>query len=130
MITPERAPVRPRVKRKGAEASFLLEEEIAELAAAGKTGIVVLCGSSGAGKTTAIRHLAAALEPTLAVQLLDPSADACGEDAAWALANHALVVTTAPLRTRCSDFELELLPWTQDEWIDTCWLAMETGASQ
>jgi uncharacterized protein YjbI with pentapeptide repeats len=121
MITPERAPVRPRVKRKGGETSFLLEDEIAELAAADKRGIVILHGKSGSGKTAALRHLAAVLEPSMAVQLLDPcgdQSDAAHEMAVESLANHALIVTTASLPTRGADLEFELVHWSQDEWIE------------
>ena len=121
MITPERAPVRPRVKRKGGEASLLLEDEVAELASRGQTGVVLLCGSPGAGKKTALRHLASVLAPNIPVQLFDPT-DAeravRSEAAIEALASRTLIVTIAPLVTRAADVEFTFNQWSQDEWIE------------
>ena len=121
MITPERAPVRPRVKRKGDETAYLLEDEIAELAHEGRRGVVVLSGRSGSGKTTAVSHLAAVLAPSDAVELHDPDPaerDRYGSMVPIVLSRHTLVVTTMPITGTTPIAALELVPWGQDEWIE------------
>jgi uncharacterized protein YjbI with pentapeptide repeats len=119
MIAPERAPVRPRVKRTGGGSAFLLEVEIAELAQQGRRGVVLLGGGPGCGKTTALKHLAAVLPASLAVRLLDPEqSDIRSAWTAPLLAEHTLVVTTMALAERKADVELELASWGRDEWIE------------
>ncbi|HUE73913.1 MAG TPA: pentapeptide repeat-containing protein [Pirellulaceae bacterium] len=119
MITPERAPVRPRVKRKGGDVSFLLEDEIAELVQQERHALVRLIGPPGNGKTTAVKHLAAVLAPSDAVMLLDPvESDPAHALTPMILAEHTLVVTTTPFVERNADIDLELVPWGRDEWIE------------
>lgn len=120
MITPERAPVRPRVKRKGSDTAFLLEEEIAELVQRGRRGIVLLRGGPGSGKSTALRHLSAVLPIDKTVGLLDSSGaegDVSEMDAVL-LATDKVVVTTLPVPTSYAEADYELAPWGQDEWIE------------
>ena len=74
-IQPERAIVRPRVFRKGSSLPRLLEEEIADLLAVGRRQCVHLAGSPGAGKSTALRHLAAAFAGEARLALFDGLAD-------------------------------------------------------
>ena len=121
MITPERAAVRPRVKRKGDDTAYLLEEEIAELAHAGRRGVVVLGGPPGSGKTTAIRHLAAVLPSADTVRLHDPDpydGRSYGGVGPIFLGNHMLEVYTKPIASATPILDLELAPWSQDEWIE------------
>jgi len=70
-IPPARAPVRPRVLRHGYTVPRLLEEEIAELLAAGRRAIVHVYGARGLGKTTALAHLAATLADEAHFYLVD-----------------------------------------------------------
>ena len=60
MIQPKRALVRPRVQLDGG-AIALLEEEVGALVQSCASGTVVILGSPGSGKTTALEHLAAVL---------------------------------------------------------------------
>lgn len=120
MITPQRAPVRPRVKRKGGDTAFLLEEEIAELASKGRRGIVLLRGEAGCGKSTALKHLAEVLPIDRSVGLLDSSGSQgdTSEMDVVLLATDKLVVTTLSIPAAYAEMELELVPWGQDEWIE------------
>jgi uncharacterized protein YjbI with pentapeptide repeats/energy-coupling factor transporter ATP-binding protein EcfA2 len=118
MIIPERAPVRPRVKRQGGDSSFLLEEEIAELVQQKRRGLVRLIGPAGNGKTTAVKHLAAVLAPSDAVMLDPDESDPAHALTPMILAEHTLVVTTTPFVERSADIDLELVPWRCDEWIE------------
>lgn len=97
----------------------MLEDEIAELVQQERRGLVRLIGPPGSGKTTAVKHLAAVLAPADAVMLLDPlESDAAFALTPTTLAEHTLVVTTTAFVERSADVELELVPWSQDEWIE------------
>jgi uncharacterized protein YjbI with pentapeptide repeats len=71
MILPKRAPVSPRVVSPISGEALPLEDEIRRLLSAGHRGLVVLVGEPGAGKTTALRHLAAVLPLRAGVLLID-----------------------------------------------------------
>ncbi len=57
MVSPARAPVRPRIIGNDGEV-LLLEDQVELLLESGARGRVSLIGGPGAGKTTALRHLA------------------------------------------------------------------------
>src|SRR6266481_4267370 len=59
MIEPKLAPVRPRVISPQTGEAILLEEEIRRLLETNSFGQIWLVGPPGAGKTMALRHLAA-----------------------------------------------------------------------
>ncbi len=59
----ERARVRPRIISPETGEAIPLEDEIGPLIQAGRSGLVVILGGPGSGKTTALRHLAAILPP-------------------------------------------------------------------
>jgi uncharacterized protein YjbI with pentapeptide repeats/energy-coupling factor transporter ATP-binding protein EcfA2 len=71
MVRAQRALVRPRVRAGAGGHTLLLEEEVARLLESGARGLVALVGPAGAGKTTALRHLAAVLPPDPHLLLLD-----------------------------------------------------------
>lgn len=82
MLTPERAPVRPRVLTPGNGTALPLEDEVQALAAAGTRGVVYVAGPIGSGKTTALRHLAAVLPAELPVRVAAESEPDAGHDVA------------------------------------------------
>src|SRR5260370_24251681 len=71
MIQPQRAPVRPRIVCPASGEALPLEDEVRRLLDAGVSGLVPILGEAGAGKTTALQHLAAVLPPEARVQLQD-----------------------------------------------------------
>jgi energy-coupling factor transporter ATP-binding protein EcfA2 len=116
MITPRRALVRPRVLSAATGEFLLLEEEVRDLIASRKGGILRLVGSEGAGKTTALEHLADALAGVSNIHFVD---DASAENLAslTPARSHWVVFATA---IRCQELTstLQLAPWGQDEWIE------------
>jgi uncharacterized protein YjbI with pentapeptide repeats len=70
-LEPQRAAVRPRIRIGADGVPRLLEEEIAELLAAGRPATVRLVGDCGAGKTTALAHLAFVFAGDTRLVLLD-----------------------------------------------------------
>src|SRR5262245_48123623 len=122
MILPQRAVVRPRIHSPLAGGSVLLEEEIAQLLQRGEPRVVALCGGSGAGKTTALRHLAAVLPAGAPVRLIDdgsPSQVPLG--LALALMSQGVIVC-AVAGDRCEWLPVSdtfrLAPWTGDDLIE------------
>lgn len=71
MIQPQRAPVRPRIVCPASGEALPLEDEMRRLLDAGVRGIVAILGEAGAGKTTALQHLAAVLPSEAGFLLLD-----------------------------------------------------------
>jgi uncharacterized protein YjbI with pentapeptide repeats len=74
MIQPKRAPVRPRVVCPASGEALPLEDEVRRLLDCGAGQVVALVGEAGAGKSTALQHLAAVLPPEAGVLLLDECA--------------------------------------------------------
>lgn len=66
-----RAPVRPRILRRDCVLPRLLEEEVAQLLAAGEVVEVSLVGPHASGKSTALAHLAAVFPDDPGLRLLD-----------------------------------------------------------
>jgi uncharacterized protein YjbI with pentapeptide repeats len=114
MILPRRAPVRPRVLSSLSGEPFPLEDEVRQLLDGGARGWVSLQGGPGAGKTTALRHLAALLHATPRLYLLDGPAGKPSE-----YVPGALVITTGPVpsfgRLLVS---YTLASWREDDWIE------------
>ncbi|MCA8963813.1 MAG: pentapeptide repeat-containing protein [Planctomycetes bacterium] len=109
-IQPERAIVRPRVFRKGSSLPRLLEEEIADLLAVGRRQCVHLAGSPGAGKSTALRHLAAAFAGEARLALFDGLADVGGLQ--------AQVIVETTYRPNERPVVLRLAPWSADDALE------------
>ncbi len=116
MLVPQRAAVKPRVL-VGDQGGLLLENEIQELLDQGVRGIVAVIGFAGAGKTTALQHLAAVFSETPHLVLMD--ADQAAEADFSALHSNRLViyaaVTPRPFHHRK---EFALAPWTKDDVIE------------
>ncbi len=115
MIRAQRAPVKPRVVADGSNVSLLLEDEVVRLLAAGKRGLVAIVGDPGAGKTTAIEHLAAVLPPDDRLLLLDPVLpDEVGLTAPVRL----VVYTTCAARLEPHLAIYHLAGWERDDLIE------------
>ncbi len=115
-IQPARAPVRPHVVSPETGDTLLLEDAVEDLYAASDICSVQLTGATGAGKTTAIAHLADMLPQDVNVLLLD---DADPSDVVAAKREGQFVVFTAPHGgTLVSDCLLRLAPWTNGELIE------------
>lgn len=119
MVEPCRAAVRPRVKRDGE--AVLLEDEVRARLQSCPRGFVAVCGAAGAGKSTALAHLADLfdLEPRLA--LFDDN-DARPADEMYRLAAIRLVVGVMPAADP-SEMQVVpdtwwLAPWTTDDCIE------------
>jgi uncharacterized protein YjbI with pentapeptide repeats len=114
MITAQPAPVRPRVTRQPGGEALPLDEEVGQLLACGRCGLLQVVGREGSGKTTALQHLAALLPPQDPVNLLDqPRPQDLPSDTRGQL---TIFTTTQRLS---DDIEtVHLAPWGRDEWIE------------
>ena len=113
---PARAAVSPRVHVAGGGAAQPLDRLINELLAKHAHGAVLLTGTAGGGKTTALAHLRAVLSPDAPVAFLDePSAEAIPtfRDSLGLVASRQELAGNWFLR-------LELVPWILDDWIEYC----------
>jgi uncharacterized protein YjbI with pentapeptide repeats len=115
MTTPQRAPVRPRVLSSGGD-TLLLEDEVRGLLEGGARGAVAVLGPAGAGKTMAVRHLAAVLGPHPRLALLDEPTEKEIDEVQPA----GLVVYAAgELRLGAGHLATyRLAPWEPDDWIE------------
>lgn len=113
-VAPERAPVRPRVISADGD-SLPLDDEIWPLVKSGGRGAVRIWGGPGAGKMTALRHLAALLPAKANVVLLDRP-----EAAELASAvEQCLVIYTSGVRLHPKEIAaFGLALWGNDEVIE------------
>jgi uncharacterized protein YjbI with pentapeptide repeats len=70
-IDPRRAPVAPRACLHPGQASLPVDQQVRKLLDSRVVGAVCLAGESGSGKSTALRHLAAALGDDVRITLVD-----------------------------------------------------------
>jgi uncharacterized protein YjbI with pentapeptide repeats len=114
MISPQPAPVKPRVVSPDTGEAVPLEDEILSLLQVRKEGMVRVMGPAGSGKTTALRHLAAVLPVGAPVTLHDNIET---PDQLW---NHpgGLVVSAGKAAPAAGQFLLHLTPWEEDDAID------------
>jgi len=92
--------------------SLLLEEEILSLIERKACGLVWLSGGPGAGKTTALAHLAAVLPPAANVLCLDQDWQSVGPD-------RLVVAGGIPnFKPKSTFATFELAAWTEDELIE------------
>jgi uncharacterized protein YjbI with pentapeptide repeats/energy-coupling factor transporter ATP-binding protein EcfA2 len=110
-----RARVRPRVLSSETGESLPLTDVIGPILQGSGSGLIRLVGRSGAGKTTALKHLSGLLPPHLDVSLLDeprPS-EIVAAPRGW------VVFTSDSARRRDAlDHLFVLAPWGEDEWIE------------
>jgi uncharacterized protein YjbI with pentapeptide repeats len=113
MIQPERAPVKPRVLCPASGEALPLEDEVRALLEAGARGVVEITGPAGAGKTTALRHLAAVLPSSARVKFVDgPLVSSAGFA-------RDLVICAGDLPpgiSRAASYRLA--GWHEDEWLE------------
>ncbi len=118
-LVPETATVRPRVRGDGIEGSRLLEEVVAEYADELGDGIIWLLGSDGAGKTTALRHLAAVFQGNSQIVFLDDTDEldrTTVRENFQGLGESTLVVATRQATN--GHPQLHLQPWGTDEILE------------
>lgn len=114
MVTPAIAPVRPRILSPATGDALPLEDFVAETAAKSSCGLIRIHGPAGAGKTTALKHLAATLTNELSVLLLDDDSDP-GEVAKQS--KQRLVICTAG-SSISGETRWRLAPWNEDDLIE------------
>lgn len=113
-IRPHHAPVVPRVRIPGSEASLPIDRQIRTLLDKKTCGRVYLVGPEGSGKTTALEHLAATLEGDAPVALID---EPCENRVPPLLETH-LVLSTSHSGAQSQPVTLEMAPWTDDDAIE------------
>jgi uncharacterized protein YjbI with pentapeptide repeats len=113
VITPAIAPVRPRFVSPTTGDALLLEDFVCSTAAQSSRGLIHLDGPAGAGKTTALRHLAATVLPHFPVLFLDDP----DPTEASLRGQQTLVVYTrvVPLSDGVSR---KIAPWDDDDLIE------------
>lgn len=116
MIQPRKAAVKPRViLPDGTE--LPLEDEIRRFVDRGATGFVMITGQAGAGKTTALEHLAAVLPSDQNVILREL---AIADDfSGCALPDRLIIIATRSKPGQAQLLaEYELAPWNRDDFIE------------
>jgi uncharacterized protein YjbI with pentapeptide repeats len=113
MILPEAAPVRPRVISRQTGEIILLQDEIRRLLETKSFGQIWLIGPPGAGKTTALRHLAAVFSDRASqLKLVD------GPSCNFAKDQNILVICTAITSGPGIHRGYRLGSWSNDDLIE------------
>ena len=113
MISPRRAPVRPRVISSETGETVLLEDVVGSCTEQGHHGAIEIRGGPRTGKTVALAHLAS-LANADRLLLVD---DARPADIQFGLSDRLVVYTTrCPLDI--TDQRYELAPWCDDDLIE------------
>ena len=120
-LVPALATVRPRVRGTGGDSSRLLEEIVEEYVDESSNGILWLVGKNGAGKTTALAHLAAVFENDPRYAFLDDADHLPGDAVCQDFVSQSqAVLVIAARRTSVSTGHrlLRLEPWGVDELVE------------
>jgi len=122
MIHPERAVVRPMVRSAATGRTRPLDSAVAPLLRPGIRGRVAIVGGPGAGKTTALRHIASLVPGDARVTLIDNvRTDRRSQRERSSTADGVeFYASNADAYVRC-DTDLDefvLQPWDRDEWIE------------
>jgi uncharacterized protein YjbI with pentapeptide repeats/energy-coupling factor transporter ATP-binding protein EcfA2 len=111
-----RARVRPRVLSSETGESLPLDDMVGPIFAGRESGVIRLVGLRGAGKTTALNHLAGLVPPHLGVSFLDePHAFAVSQASSRGWVVYTSRDATVPREPVTS---LRLAPWGEDEFIE------------
>ena len=115
MFEPAVAPVRPRVASPVTGDVVLLEDEVLDFVERGQSGVILLLGDRGSGKTTAMRHLAAVLPPGHRISLIDQD-----DNQPMPLVPEGGIAVSSRCNSPGWDVlaVLRLQPWGQDECIE------------
>ena len=111
---PHPAPVSPRVRLRPFEASLPIEKQVEALLAKKTRGAVNLVGPPGSGKTMAMEHLAAKLDPDAPVCFADGRDPQMRPPTGKCL---VLVPSREPLDQKHL-VTLEMSPWTDEDLIE------------
>ena len=111
MISPERAPVRPRVILPETGDTIPLEDVVLEFQ--GRLGeALAIIGGAGSGKTTALAHVAAVLGENVKITFLDEPLPA---ELYHAVSGGAVVITLREPEESLQRISYHLAPWTDDD---------------
>jgi len=114
MIDPKQAAVRPRVIAEGSRGTVLLEDLVAELAAAGDVAVLTLCGPRGAGITTALRHLQHLFGSQTDFMFTDVDSGISFDQQSSGI----IAFRMDRNRSRHGMLKCKLAGWDRDEWIE------------
>src|SRR3954471_6782694 len=122
MFTPQRALVRPRAISPHSGEPLPLEELVSEFLADRQAQlgtiagtVIQIAGGPGAGKSTALAHLAEVLPQSSLLLFLD---DASPEAVLLKKLQHQSVIFCYREQTHDADIMFELAPWTQDDLLE------------
>src|SRR5690348_9842541 len=114
-IEAKRAPVPPRVCLHPGQAALPIDQQVRKLLEKRVVGAVCLSGESGSGKSTALRHLAAALSDEAQVDLVDrPLAG----DRPSKSSGKLIVYTSPTVADPGNCVLLKMSPWGMDDLIE------------
>src|SRR5262245_54860845 len=112
MITPQRAPVKPRVILPDLE-ELPLEDEIQRHIDRGHSGLIAIVGPCGTGKTFALQHLAAVLPANARVAYFDcPHFEDANVEGLW------IYAAPLPLQAMPHVGVYHTAPWNRDDLIE------------
>jgi len=126
-IEPMPAVVKPRVVSRQTGQTLLLEDVIRPALERPERRVCLIVGGPGSGKTTALRHLAAVLPPTLAAQYFDDAEHGDVLDLAQSRAADPSQIVIAAFSSGKKigmklgddrETTFQLARWGMDEWIE------------
>jgi uncharacterized protein YjbI with pentapeptide repeats len=112
-LSAQRAVVVPRAHREGSDASLPIEQLILPVVLEEKSGLIVIKGDEGAGKTTTLRHLRSVLPGDLGVRFFDE--DHLSEAREAAALRVVILASPDFKRSRATLATFELSRWSLDD---------------